>query len=191
MTRPLLLLLSVVLVACDRQGPEAPTSDRALGTFAATVRQVGGGGFETLEGTATVAITGGSSPGVTVRLASPVGGSTDTTTLDLSLAVTRLPGLGDTEIGDLSEPATDAATVVALCYRSPLFQDGPYRSASGTLTVTEAGPAVLAGEIDATAYADLPTGPATSTRVRVEVEGVFRAAVGEVGVLPEAVRRCD
>ena len=80
--------------------------------------------------------------------------------------------MGDTRVGD-DEPAA-----VAACYRSVRFPDGPYRSESGTLTVTAVTNERLDGTFDVVAYTSLQTGPATAQRVRVRLTGAFSAVRG-------------
>ena len=170
------LLVVLALVACDRAGPEEEPPPDGSGTFQARADQVGGGGFEEMEGSAVFTETGGG--GLVVRLESARSAGAPTT-LDLVL-----PAATEGSVG-LGEPPA-----AALCYRSPVFPDGPYRTESGTLTVTTATATELAGALDGTAALEIPTGPDTSVRLRVEVEGTFRAAPGAVGVSASAIRRC-
>ena len=182
MRHALLLLgaLAVPLAACDRAAPEEIVDDGDLGTFEASVRQTDGPAFETLEGTATVSA---SEAGVTVRLRSPLPQGR-ATTLDLALDLPALPTPGTYALGKQVED--DAS----LCYRSEIFPGEPYRAESGTLTVVESAPGTLHGELRATGAFDLQTGPATSVRLRIEIEGAFRAEPGEANTSPAEVRRC-
>lgn len=167
----------LLLAACDRSGLEEPPEDAEVpGTFEASVRQLGGSGFETLSGTAVFRET---SPGtLMVQLASPLPSGADTSTLHL-IAV---PGTAQLT----EEPGT-----TALCYRSPVFQDGPYRAESGSVAVTTLTEASVEGSLDATAFLDLQTGPTTTTRIRVRIDGAFRARPGLPSLDESAIRTCD
>ena len=185
--QPLLLLLALAAAGCDRSGlPEEEPEEMAPGTFVARVEQVGGGGFEELQGTAVVDVE----PTVKVRLAVPI--ADGASRVDLLVEGPRpddaaLPGPGVYRIGD----ATVEDPAAALCYRSPVFADGPYRSESGSLTVTGVSAETLDAEFEAVGALDLATGPDTSVRVRVELSGRFRARPGQVGDSAGSIRRCD
>lgn len=166
--------LALVFSACDRLVPEEPPPVDEPGTFEATVRQVGGGGFEVLSGTAVFAPTDTGT--FVVRLASPLPSGTDVATLDLVVVPGTTPLNNDTQ--------------AAICYRSPVFADGPYRTETGDLVVSVADAATVEGVFTGTAALDLPTGPDTSVRLRVTVEGAFRALPGAPGVDADTVRRC-
>lgn len=173
------LLLAAVLLslsACDRTGLDDPMEPMGVpGTFEATVRQIGGSGFEDMTGTAVFSSAGADA--FVVRLASPLSSGTDTTRLDLVVT----PG---------EAALREGAGLAALCYRSPVFQDGPYRGESGTLASTVLSEASVDGTIDGTAFVDLQTGPTTTNRVRVSIEGTFQAIPGAPRLDAEAVRQC-
>lgn len=174
MWRRLSLLLLVGLVSCDRALPEEPEIDAARGTFEVRIRQVGGGGFEDLSGTAVFSET---DDGIVLRLTSTLPSGSAESTLDL------LVRRSTTQLAE-----ADAQT--ALCVRSAVFADGPYRAESVALTLATRGTADLEGTLDGTAFVDLPTSPTTSVRLRVRIDGSFWARPGDPGVLPDLVRRC-
>ena len=181
--RFLLLLLAAIVIplgGCDREGPGPVMEDEESGTFEAFVQPTDGSGFERLEGTATVTA---SAEDVTVRLLSPLPGQ-NATTLDLAFMMSAFPAPGTYTLGKEMESDT------FLCYQSEIFPSEPYRAESGTVTVTESEPGTLHGEIRATGAFDLQTGPGTTFRRRVTIEGTFRAAPGETGTRLADVRRC-
>lgn len=182
-----LALISAVLTGCERTLTADPPPDDATGTFEARVRPLTGNGFETMEGSASFETTFDGAPTFTVRLASPLPNGADTTTFDLVMA-SSMPAPGEYGVGD---PAETGPTAVVGCYRSVFFPDGPYRSESGTLTVTASSADQVEGAFDVTVYLLLQTGPTTSQRVRLRIDGTFSAAAGDTNTDAEAVRRCE
>lgn len=177
-----LLALAAALAACDRvslNDPEAEEASAPLGTFVVTAREVGGEETRQLSGRARFDRTDISDPTVVIRL-SDLGG---VDSARVELVIPEPVGTGDRTVGD-GDPA-----LVAACYRSARVGDGPYASASGTLTLTEVGEASVKGSLVAVVAATPEADPGTS-RGSFEIEGSFRARFADLGLRAGDVRRC-
>lgn len=184
------LLLGVMLLlgACGRSLPEGPQEEtppvdivpgeEPPGVFQAQAGQQNGGtDYEQLKGAASfnlVQTDDGTSIFV-MRLASQLPGVTGTTMLDFALLTSSVPGPEDRSIGDLGDTTRDFSFVWAGCFRSSIFLESPYRSESGTLTVSTSGRDQFKGNFEMIAYKEVQTGPNAQARVRLPIYGTFNA----------------
>lgn len=187
------LLFAVLALGCDDPLLQDEGENLEQGTFGAVAGSASGPGFETMAGTAhfgMVQMPDGS-PVFVVRLTSVPPGIDGVTTLDFALIVPEPPGKGTYSLGDPDVNTADFSEEFAACYRTSLFEDGPYRSESGLLQVDYVGANAVEGSFDLAVYTLLPTGPDTDIRRLLPVSGAFRSIRGATDIDPTDLLACD